>query len=185
MKNSYQLTKVALIFLCFLCISTCFNSDRHTVEDIRGMTEVYKVLEEKTLTVQADFDMEAWSEMLADDVSYSFPDSGANEQTTLYGKPAVMDYWQNWRKKHSIKSMSFSGFTHAPFISDQNLNVSGLSGVYVFSIFTSKMIFTNGETVEIFMNYCCHFNKDKRIDRCYTYYDRTPIIQALTRGSTH
>jgi hypothetical protein len=33
--------------------------------------------------------------------------------------------------------------------------------------------------VRLRMNFSAHFNKDKKIDRYYTYYDRTKIVQAM------
>jgi hypothetical protein len=29
------------------------------------------------------------------------------------------------------------------------------------------------------MNFIAHFNKDKKIDRYFTYYDRQPIVEAM------
>ncbi len=180
MKNTAIQILTGTTFL--LSLFTCANPSKQSSNEEKTI-EVYTVLVEKAITLQADLDLEAWADMLADDVVYSFPDDGAQNQTTLVGKPAVLVYWQNWREKHHIKSFSFTGFSHAPFLSTKNLNIYSLSGVYVFSIFMSKMVFDNDETVELFMNYCCHFNKDKRIDRCYTYYDRTPMIKVITRLS--
>lgn len=181
MKNKIIQLLSATTGLLMLCILTCANPLKQSNKDLEKETEVYVVLVEKAITLQADFDFEAWADMLSDDVVYSFPDDGEQNQTTLAGKTAVVAYWKNWREGHHIKTFEFTGFTHAPFVSAKNLNVSSLSGVYVFSIFKSKMVFTNSATVELFMNYCCHFNSEKRIDRCYTYYDRTPIMQTIAR----
>jgi len=38
--------------------------------------------------------------------------------------------------------------------------------------------------VGVRMHFAAHFNVDKLIDRYYTYYDRTPIIEAVNYSQT-
>ena len=177
MKKRIIQSLMATAVLTMFCLLNCGESTKQNSNNFEEDTQVYCVLVEKAMTLQADFEIEAWADMLADDVVYSFPDYGERSQNNCVGKTAVITYWQNWRQSHHVKTVTFSGFTHAPFVSSKNLNVAKMSGVYVFSILTSSMVFTNNETVEIYMNYCCHFNKDKQIDRIYTNYDRIHIEQ--------
>ncbi len=179
MKKIIDRTKISGMFLLVLCLMTCANQDKQNSDDIEGALQVYTVLAEKTMTEQADFDFESWADMLADDVEYVFPDDTSENQTKLVGKPAVIAHWKNWREYAHVQSLTFSGFNHIPYNSAKNLNLSGLSGIYVVSLFSSYWVFTNGETTQLTMNYCCHFNKDKLIDRYYTYFDRMPIIQKM------
>ncbi len=184
MKNRVIPTLLVITFLLMLLLLTCANPSKQN-SDVEKATEVYVIMAEKAITQQGDFDIEAWSDMLSEDIEYTFPDTGVCHQTTLVGKSAVINYWRYWRESHHIKTCVFWGFTHAPFVSPQKLKVSNLAGVYVFSIFISNMVFRDGKTVELFMNYCSHFNKDKLIDRCYTYYDRMPITQAIIHHSSN
>ena len=177
MKKIIAQTKISGMFLLVLCLMTCANQDKQNSDDIEGALQVYTVLAEKTMTEQADFDFESWADMLADDVEYVFPDDTSENQTKLVGKPAVIAHWKNWREYAQIESLTFSRFDHIPFNSNKNLNASGLAGVHVFSLCSSQWVFTNGETAVLPMNYCCHFNNDKLIDRYYTYFDQNPIIQ--------
>jgi hypothetical protein len=177
MKRIIDRTKISVMFLMMLCLMTCANQDKQHPEDLEEVLQVYTVLAEKTMTEQADFDFESWSDMMAEDIEYVFPDDSVRNQTKLIGKAAVIAYWKEWREYAQIKSLTFSRFDHIPFNSSKNLNASGLAGVHVFSLCSSQWVFTNGETAVLPMNYCCHFNNDKLIDRYYVYYDRNPIVQ--------
>lgn len=172
MKSKYK-----ILFLSALSWVACTNHSTLIPDDFDATKEVYAVLVEKALTEQADFDFKSWADMLAEDVEFVSPDQYSNK---LVGKSNVIVYWKKWRESMHIKTLTFSGFNHAPFKSDKKLNFSGLSGVHVFSMFYGKWIFTNGKTAELRMNYCCRFNKNKLIDRCYLNYDRTPIIEATS-----
>ena len=177
MKKIIHRAILSIMLLLVLCLMTCANQDKQNSEDLEGAMQVYTVLAEKTMTEQADFDFESWADMFAEDIEYVFPDDAVRNQTRLIGKPAVIAHWKKWRENAHVESLTFSGFNHIPFKSTKNLNISGLAGVHVFSLFSSKWVFANGETTELPMNCCCHFNKDKLIDRYYTFFDRMPIVQ--------
>jgi hypothetical protein len=53
--------------------------------------------------------------------------------------------------------------------------------VSVISYF-SNTLNINGTPVKVRMNFSVHFNKDKLIDRYYTYYDRTKIVAAMGKN---
>jgi hypothetical protein len=58
---------------------------------------------------------------------------------------------------------------------------TGLSGVSVISYFSNNMNI-NGTPLKLRMNFSVHFNKDKLIDRYYTYYDRTQIVAIMGKN---
>ena len=184
MKNSYARTKISIIFLGLLGLMTCMNQSPMSSDNFELVKDVYTVLAEKAITAQADFEFDAWAGMLAEDIEFTFPNDTVSNASKLVGKAAVIAYWKKWQTCTQIKTLQFSGFNHAPLKSNKKLNISGLSGIYVFSMFSSRIVFNNGEVAEGQINYCFHFNKDKFIDRCYVNYDRTPIIKIITHFPT-
>jgi hypothetical protein len=44
------------------------------------------------------------------------------------------------------------------------------------------LVFDNENTVNLRMNFALHFNEDSLIDRYYTYYDRSLIIEAMNEN---
>ncbi|NJW52836.1 hypothetical protein HC175_07880 [Salinimicrobium sp. CDJ15-91] len=116
--------------------------------------------------------------MLADDVEYYFPDGDADTRTILSGKEEVVKWWKDWKKNSGIEKMSFTNPVYIPVKANQELNYSGLTGVIVLSYVSNEMIY-NGQPVDVRMNIATHFNEDSLIDRIYTYYDRTPILNTV------
>jgi hypothetical protein len=141
--------------------------------------EVYAVLAEKAFTAQADFDTAIWADMLADDVVFSFSDDMPPTQNSIVGKDSGLKYWQILRGRSGIKSIRLSGFNHVPYNSTEKMKVSGLSGIHVLSLINSEWQFENGQMALIPLNFYCHFNKDKLIDRYFIYYDRTSLVKAV------
>ena len=141
----------------------------------------YAELAEKATNHIAKFEFDAWGDMLADNVVYTFPDGDVDTRTKLEGKANVVGWWKSWKEKSGVESMSMSEFNHFP------LNVTGepkggaLKGVYDFAYFSNKMYF-GGKPVSLRMNFITHFNAEKKIDRYITYYDRSVIIKATGKN---
>ena len=135
-------------------------------------------LNEEALNRMSALDFNAWGEMLADDVQYFFPDGDAETRTILDGKEEVVNWWQKWKEDSGIEKMSFTNPVYIPVKANQALNYSGLTGVIVLSYVSNQMVY-NGQPVDVRMNIATHFNEDSLIDRIYTYYDRTPILNTV------
>lgn len=144
-------------------------------------SDEYSDLTEKALSHLADLDIDAWGEMLADDVTYYFPDGDSGTRTVLNGKEEVMNWWQNWRENSGIENMTITESVHFPLIAKNTLNYSGLDGVLVISYFSNEMMI-NGNPVRLRMNFVSFFNEENLIYRYYSYYDRTPLIEAMNEN---
>lgn len=141
-------------------------------------SERYSELNEKALEAMSALDYEAWGEMLADDVQYFFPDGDAETRTILVGKEEVVNWWNDWKQNSGIEKMTFTNPVYIPVKANQELNYSGLTGVIVLAYVSNEMIY-NGQPVNVRMNIATHFTEDSLIDRIYTYYDRTPILNTV------
>jgi hypothetical protein len=138
----------------------------------------YADLASKALTYLTKLDIDKWASMLADDVEYNFPDGDEGTRTKLTGKAAVQGWWSNWVKTSGVKSMTMDRAVFIPLNSLEKNPSTGLTGVSVISYF-SNTLNISGTPVKLRMNFSVHFNKDKLIDRYYTYYDRTQIVATM------
>ena len=138
----------------------------------------YANMAEQALARLINLDIEGWSEMLADDAEYYFPDGDAGTRTKLTGKTEVVAWWKKWRETSGIEKMTIKNGVHIPIVAKKTLKYTGLTGEIVLSYFSNEMTY-DGVVVRVRMHFAAHFNKAKKIDRYYTYYDRTPIINAV------
>ncbi len=141
----------------------------------------YAELTSKALTYLTKLDIEKWASMMADDVEYNFPDGDEGTRTKLTGKAAVQGWWSNWVKTSGVRSMTMDKAVFIPVNSLEKNPSTGLAGVSVISYYSNNLNI-NGTPVKVRMNFTVHFNKDKLIDRYYTYYDRTPIVAAMGKN---
>ncbi len=124
---------------------------------------------------QLDFD--AWAATMSDDVEFYFPDGDAGTRTSLIGKAAVLDWWNNWKTTSGIQSMSYLNHVDIPVIAKVANPYTGLTGPMVISYFSNELVY-GGATVNLRMNVVMYFDPAERINRFYTYYDRTGILEA-------
>ena len=136
----------------------------------------YSELAEKSLQLLAKGDYDAWADMLSDDVVYAYPDGDMDTRTKITGKAALVSWWINSKEK-GTDTMMLSEFNHTPINAAGQLKAGAPAGIYDLVYFTNKLII-KGKPVSVRMNFSVHFNTDKKIDRYYGYYDRSPIIKA-------
>lgn len=179
--------KKIMIFtaVSFLLIMSCQEKENDQKRDVTTDQSNYEVaserfsdLNDEALDRMSSLDFDAWGELLADDVEYYFPDGDADTRTILKGKKEVIDWWKNWKETTGIDTMKFTDRVHIPVQANQRLNYSGLTGVIVISYFSNEMIY-NGQPAHVRTNVAVHYTKDSLIDRFYTYYDRTPILEVV------
>jgi hypothetical protein len=141
----------------------------------------YSDLSVKALTDLTNFQFDSWGSMLSEDVEFYFPDGDADTRTKLTGKTNVLDWWKNWKETSGAQSMTFSNHVEVPLNAKETMAYTGLTGVIVISYFSNEIVY-NADTVNLRMNFVAHFNKDNLIDRYYTYYDRTKIIEVMKKN---
>ena len=140
--------------------------------------DAYADLAEEAIKYMADLDFDKWGEQMTDDIDFYFPDGDAGTRTKLTGKSEVLGWYKNWKETSGIEKMTFTNSVHIPVVAKKSLNYTGLTGVLVLSYFSNEMIYS-GTPVSVRMHFVAHFNDDKLIDKYYTYYDRTPIINTV------
>lgn len=141
----------------------------------------YSDLAVKSLTHWTRLDFDAWGKTLSDDVEFYFPDGDAGTRTTLKGKAAVLNWWRNWKQTSGVHAMTYRDHVDIPVVAKETLPYSGLRGPMVISYFSNELDYS-GRKVAIRMNVVLHFTSAKLVDRVYTYYDRTKIIEATGKN---
>ncbi len=138
---------------------------------------IYAELASQSLQQFASLNFDSWGKYLSDDVEYFFPDGDDETRTKLTGKASVLSWWQNWKATSGITSMTITEENNVPVVVIKTPKYAGLTGNWVFCWFNNAMVI-NEKNVGLRMNVTFHFNHENLIDRCFTYYDRTEIIQA-------
>jgi hypothetical protein len=163
------INKKILLLALWLWVEGCSDGTKQASTDYAIASTDYAVLAQKAICYQADFQLENWAEMLADSVQGSFPESHAK----LNGKKELIAYWQNWKTSNHIRSVAFSGFNVIPLHSSKSMKNAGLSGVYVLLFCTNTIVKETGEIQQLNINFCCHFNQQKLIDRYDIYSNQS------------
>ena len=166
------------MFLLMVIVSSFTKTSKAADSNFEIASEKHVKTTDKALRHLEKLEFDKWSQHLSDDIEYYFPDGDAGTRTKLIGKTEVMNWWKNWSVTSGIEQMSITNSVHVPVLSKKSLAYTGLSGVMVLSYFSNKMVY-NGKPVNIRMHWAAHFNEDNLIDKYYTYYDRSPIIDVV------
>ena len=178
-KGSSSLIIAAFVTVFWSCGQDDHRTDTDTVNpDFNIASPEYPALVAQAMEHLQDFDFDALGELMSEDVEYYFPDGDITTRTRLIGKSSVLGWWTEWQKNSGIRSMTMTLPNFFPVEAVQNLNMSGLPGVYVITYFSNEMVFAE-DTASVRMNFSIHFNSEKKIDRVWAYYDRVPIIEAM------
>lgn len=190
MKLLTVILKHHLFFIGFLallsgCASPTENKPAVAEEEKSAMNPNYEIaspeyseLAVKSFTSWINLDFEGWTSTMSDDVVFYFPDGDAGTRTELVGKEALLDWWNNWEQTSGIQSMTYSNHVEIPIIAKDTMAYSNLTGVFVITYFSNELMY-NETSVKLRMNIAVHFNSDNLIDRIYSYYDRSKIIEAM------
>lgn len=172
----------AVLLLAFSIFSFTISNEGKNTNDNYSIAPVeYEDLAEKALRHVEKYQFSDLYNMVSDDIEYYLPDGGEKTRTAFIGKEAFMGFWDTYKEKSGNDFMTVSNTVHVPVISHKEVNYTKLKGVIVLSYFSLDMKFGE-EQVDIRANWGFHFNEDKKIDKIYSYYDRTPIIAAAKRN---
>lgn len=178
--NTVKFPFLSLLLLLMLgCTST--NAQQATDAKFEIAANEYAELSEEAVRYIENFAWQDFYGMISDDVEMYLPNGGPDTRTAFKGKKAVMAFWDSYVDKSGNSKIVSKDHVHLPVISKEEVAYTKLTGVIVISYFTLDMTYGN-EIVNLRMNWAMHYNADKKIDRIYTYYDRTPIIAAAKRN---
>ncbi|RRB07607.1 hypothetical protein [Larkinella rosea] len=168
--------KPVLVLLLVLNLACAPPSSNGLPDGYETAAPAYLVLTQKALSYQADFDTEAWGQMLTDSVEFITPDG----QVVWHGKPAVLAGWQQWRKQVGAERMYLTDLTSLPIQITEPVPLWEKTGVYVVSYCTAHLMLRNGRQTDLLLNLCCHFDASGHIDR-YLFLHQQPASDLITR----
>jgi hypothetical protein len=180
MKSLDSVMKQVALTLCVIAAACAAPAEGPTGEENPdygiGTTE-YSDLAVESLSAWTQLDFDAWAATMSDDVEFYFPGGDAGTRTSLIGKAAVLDWWNNWKATSGIQSMSYRNHVDIPVIAKVANPYTGLTGPMVISYFSNELVYSVGP-VNVRMNVVTYFDDAKLINRFFTYYDRTGILAA-------
>ncbi|GAB3936677.1 hypothetical protein [Larkinella terrae] len=158
--------KPVLFLLLALDLACAPPSQNGLPDGYETAAPAYLVLTQKALTYQADFDTEAWGQMLTDSIEFISPTGRA----VWRGKPAVLAGWQQWRHQVGVDRIQLTDFTHLPVRVTEPSALWDKTGVHVVSYCKAHLSLVDGRQTDLFMNMCCHFDNTGHIDRYLFLY---------------
>lgn len=198
MKNNKYIAIAGILIYCGLSLFSCQEKSTKTgeVSDTKNISDsgevtnpLFKIAplrytdsSEKAFKLMAAFDFDAWAQMLADTVVYSFPDGDAATRTTLYGKDTLINWWKNSIATSGLQSIRVTEFNHVPINVISRPNDGFPMGIYDLVYFTTTILFEK-DTVGLRMNFSVHFNADDKIDHYASYYDNDVILKGEGKGN--
>lgn len=163
------------VFGLWVILAACQGTSTHRPPpaSYTAAPDHYLVLAQKAITYQADFQLDDWAKLLAENVEYHRLSDGP-DPGSLRGKTAVLAYWNHCKDTSRIREVHLSAFSLLPVQTLTKLPLADLSGVYVAAVFRRRVVYRSGQTDERPVSLWLHFNDDKLIDRFYSFQDDRP-----------
>ncbi|TNE56474.1 MAG: hypothetical protein EP344_12375 [Bacteroidetes bacterium] len=144
-------------------------------------SDEYSAITEQYIKHLANFEWEQSYALLSDDVVFKMPDGDTDTRTTFNGLDQVKEFWNNYQQRSGNDKVTFKDFVHIPVQVNQKMDFVGVTGVFDMCYFSAELHYGT-EKAKVRMHWAFHFNDAKKIDGVFTYYDRTPIIEAANKN---
>ena len=181
MQNLKFITSLLSLIVLLSMNCTPTNAQQSKQPQFKIAPTEYAELTEKAIGHIERFEFSEWYKMMADDMEFYLPDGDEGTRTGIIGKQANMTFWDSYEKKSGNSKIIITNPVYIPITTKDELNYSKLTGAMVV-VYLSAEFQYGAEKANVRMNWGFHYNADKKIDRVYTYYDRTPIIEASKRN---
>lgn len=179
MKSRSQLINAGAIFASVLVtfgLNSILTNSKFAIASVE-----YEQRSEAYLNHLAAMEWEKSFEYLAENVTFRLPDGDTDTRTSLEGKAAVMNFWNEYVQNSGNTKAEFSKYVHVPVEVKDDIAFVGMKGVFNLCYFSAALYFGE-EVAHVRMHWAFHFDKDKKIDGIYSYYDRTPIIEVAQKN---
>jgi hypothetical protein len=139
----------------------------------------YSIIVEESLNLMQDFDFDGLGKHFADDVEWYWPNGGMESRSIIKGKQHVINFWKDWRATSGVESMQFYNSDFMPLRTNKSTDQYNIVGVVVLYYGDITIYGKNGSTT-VRQHIVFSFNDDKKIQKVFSYYDRTGITQLLS-----
>ena len=183
MKTLFNLNilKAGLIF-CTLLVASCGETKKENSEVVEveppvleSASQEYADIVLKIYEHMSNFDHDAYGAIMADDITWYWPDGGADTRNSIKGKDNVIAFWKNWEKTTGGK-MTFAKNTLLPIKVNKPTNYYKAVGSGVLA-YTDMTITLKEQSTTVRQHAVMMFNDDMKISNVFLYYDRTGIIE--------
>lgn len=183
-----QIKKLILIpFLlgALFLLHSCGEANQQTTStasaetpDVVSASQEYADKVNQFFEAASKYDFDAMHKDYTDDAIQYWPDGDSETRSSLTGKAEIVAWWKNWKEKSGIEKMTFSNINLVPLQVNKALKYYNVVGTIVLAYFDTEQVY-NGQSVKVRMHWAFAFNEDKKINRVFSYYDRTYIIEAV------
>jgi hypothetical protein len=181
-KLSKQLIIKTGFFICALLFIGCnetntekTNAEVQETPMLEAAPQEYSDLVQKSLDLLTEFDLETWSELLADDVAWYWPDGNSETRNSIKGKDELIAWWKNW-KETTGGQLTFANNTFLPIQVNKPSNYYKVVGTGVIT-YTDLTISIGDKSTSVRQNMVYMFNDAKKMTHVFLYYDRTGIVE--------
>lgn len=174
-----NILKTGLI-CCALLITSCGETKKEEAEVaeaeppvLESASQEYADIVLKFYEHMSNFDHDAFGAIMADDISWYWPDGGADTRNSIKGKDNVIAFWKNWQETTGGK-MTFEKNTLLPIKVNKPTNYYKAVGSGVLA-YTDITIALGDQSTTVRQHAVMMFNDDMKINNVFLYYDRTGI----------
>ncbi|MFB0904174.1 MAG: nuclear transport factor 2 family protein [Nonlabens sp.] len=177
--------RLGLLF-CSVFILSCLGTKEKEVDvvvtdqpAVEVASPTYSIIVEESLNLMQDFDFDGLGKHFADDVEWYWPNGGMESRSIIKGKQHVINFWKDWRATSGVESMQFYNSDFMPLRTNKSTDQYNIVGVVVLYYGDITIYGKNGSTT-VRQHIVFSFNDDKKIQKVFSYYDRTGITQLLS-----
>ncbi|WP_415181630.1 nuclear transport factor 2 family protein [Nonlabens sp.] len=177
--------RLGLLF-CSVFILSCLGTKEKEVDvvvtdqpAVEVASPTYSIIVEESLNLMQDFDFDGLGKHFADDVEWYWPNGGMESRSIIKGKQHVINFWKDWRATSGVESMQFYNSDFMPLRTNKSTDQYNIVGVVVLYYGDITIYGKTGSTT-VRQHIVFSFNDDKKIQKVFSYYDRTGITQLLS-----
>ncbi len=170
------------IVLSALLIASCAETKKEDaamaekeIPMVEAASEEYSDIVLKTLSHMANFEHEAYAELMADDMMWYWPDGSSETRHSIKGKDALVAWWKNYQETTGA-TLNFANNTLLPLKINTPSNYYKVTGSGVLA-YTDLTITLGDKSTSVRQHMVFMFNDDMKISHCFLYYDRSGIIE--------
>ena len=176
-----HILKTGLIF-CTLLIAGCTETKKENTEAVEAEPPLLEAAPQEYADIvlkmydhMSNLDHDAYGALMADDITWYWPDGGADTRHTIQGKDSVVAFWKNWEETTGGK-MTFTKNTLLPLKVNKPTNYYKAVGSGVLA-YTDITITIKDQSTTVRQHAVMMFNDDMKINKVFLYYDRTGILE--------
>jgi hypothetical protein len=177
--------RLGLLF-CSVFILSCLGTKEKEVDVVKTeqpaveeASQTYAIIVEESLNILQDFDFDELDTYFANDVEWYWPNGGMESRSIIIGKQNVINYWKDWRATSGVESMQFYNSDFMPLKTNKSNDQYNIVGVVVL-YYGDITIYGKAGSTTVRQHLVFSFNNNKKIQKVFSYYDRTGITQLLS-----